>query len=76
MSTIDLDLSGRRALVCGASAGIGRATALTLASMGCGVVALARREDTLRALLPELTAAGAPCALDAPGAVPAQMWAG
>ena len=59
MSTIDLDLTGRRALVCGASAGIGRATALTLASMGCGIVALARREDALRALLPELAAAGA-----------------
>lgn len=62
MVAIDLDLTGRRALVCGASAGIGRATALVLASMGCGIVALARREDALRALLPELRAAGAPSA--------------
>jgi 3-oxoacyl-[acyl-carrier protein] reductase len=52
-------LSGRSALVCGASAGIGRATALALARRGASVAVLARREDRLVALLPELIEAGA-----------------
>jgi 3-oxoacyl-[acyl-carrier protein] reductase len=56
------DLLGERALVCGASAGIGRATALALARRGCAITALARRADPLNALLPELLAAGAPAA--------------
>lgn len=56
-------LSGRWALVCGASAGIGRAAALALAGRGASVVALARRAERLDALLPELRAAGAPAAL-------------
>ena len=50
-----LDLSQRHALVCGASKGIGRATALELASLGAKVSALARSEAALDALLPELT---------------------
>jgi 3-oxoacyl-[acyl-carrier protein] reductase len=53
------NLSGRSALVCGASAGIGRATALALARRGASVAVLARREDRLVALLPELIEAGA-----------------
>jgi len=56
------DLRGRHALVCGASAGIGRATALALAAKGAQITALARRADRLDALLPELRAAGAPAA--------------
>ncbi|MCB9759268.1 MAG: SDR family oxidoreductase [Alphaproteobacteria bacterium] len=56
----DLSLYGRRALVCGASAGIGRAAALTLAAQGAEITALARRDTLLDALLPELRAAGAP----------------
>ena len=55
-----LPLSGRRALVLGASAGIGRATALALAAQGAQIFALARRGDRLASLLPELRAAGAP----------------
>jgi 3-oxoacyl-[acyl-carrier protein] reductase len=62
MTLVDLSLTGRRALVCGASAGIGRATARALASLGCEVWALARRADRLESLLPELTALGAPAA--------------
>lgn len=50
----------RRVLVCGASAGIGRATAELLARRGWEVLALARRGDALEALVPQLRAAGAP----------------
>ena len=59
---LDLLLSGRHALVGGASAGIGRATALHLAGLGCELTVLARREEALEALLPELVEAGAPLA--------------
>ena len=52
---MDLDLSGRHALVCGASEGIGRATAHELALLGADVTVLARRADVL-----EQVAAGLP----------------
>ena len=59
MSALNLDLTGKTALVCGASAGIGRATALALAANGATIVALARRVDRLESLMVELAAAGA-----------------
>ena len=52
--------SERHALVCGASAGIGRAAALALAGQGFRVTALARSEDKLASVVGELLAAGAP----------------
>ncbi len=52
-------LSDKHALVCGASAGIGRATALALAAQGARVTVLARRADRLEALIPALLDAGA-----------------
>jgi len=55
-------LDGFHALVCGASAGIGRAAALALAGAGAELTVLARSGDKLAALLPELEAAGAPAA--------------
>ena len=58
MSTPNLDLTGKSALVCGASSGIGRATALSLAGLGAAVTVLARRRDRLDALVAEITAAG------------------
>jgi 3-oxoacyl-[acyl-carrier protein] reductase len=47
------------ALVCGASAGIGRAVALTLAARGARVTALARSGEALEALVDELRLGGA-----------------
>ncbi|HCP47921.1 MAG TPA: short-chain dehydrogenase [Deltaproteobacteria bacterium] len=52
------DLTGLHALVCGASSGIGRAVALSLASQGCQVSALARSADKLADLVSDLEAAG------------------
>ncbi len=51
-------LTGQTAIVAGASSGMGRATALALASAGCRVVAVARREEVLRELASEAAAAG------------------
>ena len=56
---LEIDLSGKRALVCGASSGIGRATARRLAEAGAHVVALARSADKLQALVGELASASA-----------------
>ncbi|MEZ4319596.1 MAG: SDR family oxidoreductase [Myxococcota bacterium] len=55
---MDTGLHGRRALVCGASQGIGRATALEIASLGAEVVLLARRQEPLDALAGEIRGAG------------------
>jgi len=51
---VDLDLTGKHALVCGASQGIGLATAQALAELGADVTLLARREERLRELVPTL----------------------
>jgi len=47
------NLSGKTALVTGASAGIGRATVATLIGHGANVIATGRRQDTLEALVAE-----------------------
>lgn len=52
---LDLNLTGKRALVCGASRGIGRACAEALAGMGAEVILLARDAvalEAVRAALP------------------------
>ena len=51
---MDLDLTGKHALVCGASEGIGRAAARELALLGADVTLLARRADVLEALAQDL----------------------
>lgn len=48
------DLSGKVALVTGASSGIGRASAIALAMQGAKVVVAARRLDRLQALVAEI----------------------
>ncbi len=52
--SFEINLQGKTALVCGASQGIGRATALTCAAAGARVVALARNTQALEDLLKEL----------------------
>jgi len=51
---MNLDLNNKRALVCGSSAGIGKASAMELAKMGVSVMLLARNEDKLKQVLSEL----------------------
>jgi len=51
---MNLSLSKKTALVCGSTQGIGKATALELASLGANIVLLARNEDKLKATLTEL----------------------
>ena len=51
-------LAGKTAIVTGASSGIGRATAWTLAKAGAAVVLNARRKDRLDALADEIIAQG------------------
>lgn len=55
---MDLKLSGRGALVTGASVGIGRAIAKALAAEGVRVAVTARRVDKLQELRQEIVAAG------------------
>lgn len=51
---MQLNLDGRHAVVCGASQGIGHASAIELALLGASVTLLARRVELLEALAAEL----------------------
>jgi 3-oxoacyl-[acyl-carrier protein] reductase len=55
---MDLELTGKCALVSGGSRGIGRSIALGLAREGCRVAAVARDREGLEALATDLTSAG------------------
>ncbi|MEI7736329.1 MAG: SDR family oxidoreductase [Ferruginibacter sp.] len=48
---MNLDLSGKTALVCGSTQGLGYASAVELAALGCHVVLMARNEEKLKASL-------------------------
>lgn len=58
VNAMELPLAGRRAIVCGASQGIGRACAEELARLGARVTLFARNEASLRAALAPLSARG------------------
>lgn len=48
---MNLDLSGKTALVCGSTQGLGYASALELALLGCNVTLMARNEEKLKTVL-------------------------
>ncbi len=51
---MNTDLTGRRALVCGSTQGIGRASAIELATLGASVTLMARDADRLARVCAEL----------------------
>ncbi|TYB79285.1 SDR family oxidoreductase [Bizionia myxarmorum] len=55
---MNLNLNNKNALVCGSTAGIGKATAMSLASEGANVTLIARNEEKLKAVLAELPKGG------------------
>jgi NAD(P)-dependent dehydrogenase (short-subunit alcohol dehydrogenase family) len=54
----DIDLTGKRILITGASSGIGEAGARKLAQTGARVIVVARRQELLDAVVTDITAAG------------------
>ncbi len=55
---MNLDLTGKRALVCGSTQGIGKASAMELAKLGANITLVARNEEKLKATLAELEKKG------------------
>jgi 3-oxoacyl-[acyl-carrier protein] reductase len=51
---MNLDLKGKRAVVCGSTQGIGKASAIELASLGASITLVARNEEKLKTVLAEL----------------------
>lgn len=51
---MNIDLTNKRAIVCGSTQGIGRAVAFQLASSGASVILISRNEESLRKVLREL----------------------
>ena len=52
---MNLSLTNKHALICGSTAGIGKATAIELAKLGATITLVARNEDKLKAVLAELS---------------------
>lgn len=51
---MNLDLQGKRAIVCGSTRGIGKAIAMELSTMGAEITLIARNEERLQSTLKEL----------------------
>lgn len=58
LNTENTDLEGKRALVCGGTTGVGRATAMLLATQGCRVFICGRNEDHLADAIQEIRTMG------------------
>lgn len=56
---MNLDLKGKTAVVCGSTQGLGYASAVELAQLGCNVVLFARNEQSLKTVLQTLPNNGA-----------------
>lgn len=52
---MNLDLSGKTALVCGSTQGLGYASAVELALLGCNIVLMARNEEKLKTAMASLS---------------------
>lgn len=55
---MDLNLNGKRALVCGSTQGLGLAAATEIAMLGASVVLMARNEEKLKEVVKSLPAGG------------------
>lgn len=51
---MDLNLQGKKAIVCGSTQGIGRASANELAKLGASIILVARNEESLQEVIKEL----------------------
>ena len=51
---MNIDLTSKRALVCGSSQGIGKACAIELANLGASITLFSRNKNSLEAVLTEL----------------------
>jgi 3-oxoacyl-[acyl-carrier protein] reductase len=52
---MNLNLKNKNALICGSTAGIGKASAMELADLGVNITLIARNEDKLKQVLSELS---------------------
>lgn len=52
---MDISLRGKKAIVCGATQGIGKAVAIALSDLGATVVLIARNEESLKSVVSELS---------------------
>jgi 3-oxoacyl-[acyl-carrier protein] reductase len=52
---MNIDLQGKKAIVCGSTKGIGRAVAIELASLGAEIILIARNEEELKKVIAGLS---------------------
>ena len=51
---MNLNLKNKNALICGSTAGIGKATAMELANLGANITLIARNEEKLKKVISDL----------------------